>query len=237
MSYKLLDRFQSLFVEGPYLHRVSTHGDSVALRLYEDLYGIARSKSFVADVDSGLCVVNTQNKRQGIRARRGDGTFGEIVPNVTPMEEPGFVVRRGPTATVEIGIEVKILAKAMIKQIDRVISDLGGQSRHFRSHGGNPVTVGIVGINFASEYLSFEGTRSFPTDGRTYKHPIQEAAEAERRLLQSAAPEFDRFLILRFAATNIGPPFDFQWLDGDATAKDYGAELARVSQAYEARRR
>jgi hypothetical protein len=36
---------------------------------------------------------------------------------------------RGPIATVEIGVEVKILAKPMIKQIDRVINDPS------RSHG------------------------------------------------------------------------------------------------------
>ncbi|MFY9980870.1 MAG: hypothetical protein WAK22_21765 [Candidatus Sulfotelmatobacter sp.] len=31
---------------------------------------------------------------------------------------------RGPVATIEIGVETKILAKAMIKQIDRVTGDL-----------------------------------------------------------------------------------------------------------------
>ena len=34
------------------------------------------------------------------------------------IQEAGFVIARGPIATVEIGIELKILAKAMIKQIE-----------------------------------------------------------------------------------------------------------------------
>jgi len=40
-----------------------------------------------------------------------------------------------------------------------------------------------------------------PTAGN-HKHPIQEAAEAERRLISRAAEEFDEFQILRFRATS-----------------------------------
>ena len=46
--------------------------------------------------------------------------------------EKDFVVARGPTANIEIGVEAKILAKAMIKQIDRVIGDLQRQVMMFR---------------------------------------------------------------------------------------------------------
>ena len=141
---------------------------------------------------------------------------------------------RGPLATIEVGIEVKILMKAMIKQIDRVASDLRGQAEHFRSRGGNPICVGVVGINHADHCTGYEGTRSFPTDGRTHKHPIQEAAAAEARLLQHAASAFDEFIILRFNATN-EPPFPFAFVNPKATQMDYGAALARVSQRYEAR--
>ena len=102
-------------------------------------------------------MVNVQNRRQGIKARRGDGSFGEIVPQVDPIKCKGFVVCRGPIATVEIGIEVKILFKAMIKQIDRFLIDLRGQVAHFKSRGGSPLCVGIVGINRAPYCPSYEG--------------------------------------------------------------------------------
>jgi hypothetical protein len=52
--------------------------------------------------------------------------------------------------------------------------------------------------------------------------------------LQDAAPAFDEFIILRFKATNVAP-FPFSWVNQKATALDYGAALARISQAYEAR--
>jgi hypothetical protein len=170
-----------------------------------------------------------------VSARRGDGSFGEIVPNETPIRGPEFAVCRGPIATIEIGIEVKILMKAMIKQIGRVINDLRSQADHFRSGGGNPVCIGIVGINRAPYTTTYEGTRSFKTDGSsTYKYPIDEASEAERRLRQLAASAFDEFVVLRFEATN-EPPFPFKWTDERATALDYGAALARISQQYEAR--
>lgn len=238
MNYQLLEKFEAIFVNGPYNHRVSTNGDAVATRLYEDIYALGRSKSYVSRVDENLSVLNVQNRRQGVAARRGDGSFGELVPNSEAYSEPGFVVARGPIATIEIGIEVKILAKAMIKQIDRVISDLVGQVAHFKSKAGQPITVGIVGINYADRYVSFEGERQFPTDGKKYKHPIQEAQEAEKRLLSRAAPAFDEFLVLRFRATNYASSgFDFGWIDKKATEMNYGAILARVSQRFEAQHR
>ena len=232
MSYQLLDSFRGLFTGEPYLHRRSNLGDMVAMRLYEDLYAIGRSKRIVERVDSGTAVLNRQNVRRGVKARRGDGSFGEIVPHVTPQNDEGFVVLRGPIATIEIGIEVKILFKAMIKQIDRVINDLGKQAEHFRSRKGSPICVGIVGINHADHCTSYEGERAFPTDGGRYKHPIQEAEEAERRLMDRIAPSFDEFLVLRFRATN-EPPYRFHWIDEEGTRLDYGAILVRVSQQYD----
>ena len=62
-------------------------------------------------------------------------------------------------ATVEIGSEVKILAKAMIKQIDRVMTDLQNQKREFLAAGGTPTTAGIAGINHAPRYVSYEGDK------------------------------------------------------------------------------
>lgn len=234
MGYKLLDTFENTFKGQAYLHRKSNLGDFIAMQLYEDLHDLGRSKKFVSRVDSGFSILNTENKRLGINARRGDGSFGEIVPNEAPIKDKGFTVCRGAIATIEIGIEVKILMKAMIKQIDRVISDLKGQVTHFKSRGGNPICVGIAGINRAAYCTSYEGDRAFRTDGKKYKFPIAEADEAEKRLLQLAASAFDEFLILRFEATNEAP-FDFKWTDSQATNREYGAILARISQAYESR--
>jgi hypothetical protein len=42
-----------------------------------------------------------------------------------------FAVARGPIANVELGIEVKILANAIIKQIGRVQTDLVSQVAEF----------------------------------------------------------------------------------------------------------
>jgi hypothetical protein len=122
----------------------------------------------------------------------------------------------------------------MIKQIDRVIGDLARQVDEFRRAGGNPICIGFVGINHAEAYTSYEGERSWPTDGKKHKHPIQEAAAAEQRLRDRALPSFDEFLFLRFRAANI-EPYPFEWLDYNQTAKEYGALLLRVSRMYDLR--
>jgi len=176
-----------------------------------------------------------QNLRRGVEARRGDGTFGELIPGAQAIRDIGYSVARGPIATVEIGCEVKILAKAMIKQIDRVIGDLIKQVAHFRRGAGTPICLGIVGINYATAYTSYEGERAWPTDGTSkYRHPAQEASEAESRLIVQAKPSFDEFLILRFRATN-DSSYPFEWIDLAATELDYGAVLTRVSRGYDRR--
>lgn len=234
MGYQLFDAFQGLFDGQAYLHRKSNLGDFVALHLFEDLYSLGRSPRLLSRIDSGLSVVNVQNRRHGVKVRRGDGSFGEIVPNEEPITDSRFNALRGRIATIEIGIEVKILMKAMIKQIDRVINDLKGQAAHFRSRGGDPICVGIVGINRSPVCTSYEGERSFRTDGRRYKHPIDEAHEAEIRLIARAASAFDEFLVLRFEATNENP-FPFTWFKKEMLLVDYGAALVRISQKYESR--
>ena len=136
---------------------------------------------------------------------------------------------------MEIGVEVKILAKAMIKQIDRVMNDLRNQVVQFRRGGGNPICVAVVGVNHAANTVSYEGDRSFPTTGRQgFPHPFQEAPEAERRLNAIAAPDFDEFIILRFKATNV-PPYPFEWGNYNATRLDYAAALSRISARYQQR--
>ena len=235
-EYRLLTEFRRLFEGKIYKHRASNQGDFVAMQLYEDLVSINRSpKLNDAAINRKDRVLNVQNKRRGVAARRGDGTFGEIIPGETPVIDPGYLVARGPIATVEIGIEVKVLAKAMIKQIDRVINDLRNQVTQFKRGGGNPICVAVVGINCADHTVGYEGERPFPTTGRAgFLHPCQEAPEAERRLRAQAAAEFDEFLVLRFKATNEAP-FPFDWVNLNETKLDYAAALARISARYQQR--
>jgi len=205
------------------------------MHMFEDLVAIDRSSKIVSRVREKVSVRNVQNRLQGVQARRGDGTFGEIIPGESSSIDEGYMVARGRIATVEVGIEVKILAKAMIKQIDRVINDLRSQVTHFRRGGENAICIGIVGVNHAARYVSYEGERSFPTTGKGgHSHPSQEAGEAERRLRELAAPAFDEFLILGYRATN-EPPFPFDWVDYDEAKRNYAALLTRVSSKYQQR--
>jgi hypothetical protein len=236
LEYRLLTEFRRLFEGKIYKHRDSSQGDFVAMHLYEDLITINRSPKLIeAAINRKDRVLNVQNRRRGVAARRGDGTFGEIIPGETAITDPGYAVARGPIATVEIGIEVKVLAKAMIKQIDRVVNDLRNQVVQFRRGGGNPICIAVVGINQAESTVGYEGDRPFPTTGKQgFLHPYQEAPGAEQRLRASAAPEFDEFIVLRFKATNLSP-FPFEWVDYNETRLDYAAALSRISARYQQR--
>ena len=234
MSYKLLDQFHALFEGVEYRHRRSNLGDQVASYLYEDLFDLGRSPKFVTAVSSQRRVLNRKNKAVGKDSRRGDGTFGEALPHIVAVTVPDHAVALGEVATIEIGAEVKILAKAMIKQIDRVCTDMLNQVSEFRKHGGNPISVGIVGVNSAQIYTSFEGDRAWPTDGKKHKHPAQEASAAEQRLLSRVSKVFDELIILRFRASNT-PPYKFEWVNRAQTDNVYGAALVRISREYEAR--
>ena len=233
-DFHLLRTFRSMFEGTQYKHRDSSLGDPVASQLYEHLVAVNKSKKLTRRVQAHERVVNLANTAIGRPSRRGDGTFGELVPTAVAITESGRLVARGEVANIEIGAETKILAKAMIKQIDRVIGDLIRQVEEFKRTGGSPICVGIVGINYAPTYTSFEGEREWPTDGKKHKHPIQEAAEAERRLISRAADKFDELQILRFLATNVAP-FPFEWADLEQTSKEYGALLIRVSREYDRR--
>jgi hypothetical protein len=233
-EYALLTEFRSLFEGKPYFHRDSSLGDRVASCLYEDLYVLGKSPKLCERIESRSRVLNARNLTVGVARRRGDGTFGELVPAGTALSIDGLAVARGPVATIEIGSETKILAKAMIKQIDRVIGDLVRQTEEFKKRGERPICVGIVGVNFAEQYTSYEADRKFPTDGKKYKHPIQEANEAVLRLQQRAQTHFDEFLILRFVASNV-PPHPFSWIDENQTLMEYSALLTRISRDYDRR--
>lgn len=241
MTYKLLEKFRALFEGEIYRHRVSTNGDKVALELYEDLLDLKRSTKYATRAKSGSRVVNTKNLITGKPNRRGDGSFGELLPHLTPDAVPGFNVPRGAIANIEIGVETKILAKAMIKQVDRVLSDLENQARVFRSRSSDAICVAVVGINQADEYLSYEGKRDDGTDvtflttgsaGR--RHPSQECAEAERRIRQRIDPIYDELIVLPFVATNQAP-HSFAWANAKSVTNEYGAALIRISQEYDRR--
>ncbi len=234
LAYRLLSEFRQTFEGTKYRHRDSSRGDWIAHHLYEDLHTLGKSRILTRRIEDREHVLNVQNTRRGVKARRGDGTFGELVPGIVAIVDPGFAVTRGPIATVEIGIEVKILSKAMIKQIGRVQSDLKDQVDQFHRGAGSPICIGIVGVNHAGYGVSYEGERVWRTDGATHKHPIQEAAETERRLREETAPKFDEFLILRYTATN-DPPYPFDWLSYVDTFQDYGAVLTRISRTYDTR--
>jgi hypothetical protein len=236
LEYRLLTEFKRLFEGKIYKHRASNQGDFVAMHLYEDLITVNRSPKLIeAALNRKDRVLNVQNKRRGVSARRGDATFGELIPGETAITDPGYQVARGPIATVEIGIEVKILAKAMIKQIDRVINDLRNQVVQFRRGGGSPICIAVIGVNHGESVVGYEGDRVFPTTGKAgFLHPFQEAPDAENRLRSEVAQDFDEFLILRFKAANT-PPYRFEWVNYKETQLDYAAALSRISARYQQR--
>lgn len=236
LEYRLLTEFQRLFEGTVYKHRNSSQGDFVAMHLYEDLVAINRSSKLAeAAIHRRDRVVNVQNRLRGVRRGEATGLSANLYRAHLHLWNPGYRVARGPVATVEIGIEVKILAKAMIKQIDRVVNDLRNQANQFKRGGGQPISVAVIGINQADSTVSYEGERPFPTTGRQgFLHPFQEAPEAERRLLSEAAAEFDEFVILRFKASN-APPYLFEWVNYRETRLDYAAALSRIAARYQQR--
>ncbi|HEV8368745.1 MAG TPA: hypothetical protein VGQ39_12405 [Pyrinomonadaceae bacterium] len=159
--YKLLRAFENIFRGNVYRHRSSTIGDSVAAYLYEDLFALGQSTKFTARVRHREVAVNTGNQIKGQRGRRGDGTFGRVVPGQSFSSEGGFAVTRGLVAHLQIGAEVKIGATKLIAQVDRVINDLSKQARIFESHNPNAIRVGFVGVNFAQTYTGHEGDRQY----------------------------------------------------------------------------
>lgn len=232
MSSRLLEGFQKVFEGQVYRHRSSTQGDRLARLFYEDLYLLDRSPLFKNRVDSLECIVNITNRVIGIKSRRGDGTFGESLPTAQPGKESGFHVGVGPTANVQIGIEVKILSTAMIKQIDRVINDLRNQASQFKDRSSSAITIAIIGVNHAQTYTSYEGERTFTAEGS--RSPATEAPKAIKRLDSEARQLYDEFLILPFQATN-SPPFPFTWSNLASTENLYSAVLVRTLRLYESR--
>lgn len=218
------------------------------MQLFEDLLILGKSKKLVARITSQQGVVNAGNKTHGVKARRGDGTFGELVPGENVIKAKDYYVARGIIATVEIGAECKILSKAMIKQIGRVLNDMRDQVAQFRKGtGSKPITIAVVGVNHAAYTIGYEGRRAYrtgwteelnPETGeikRVYhEHPTDEAAEAIKRLNEEVRPHYDEMIVLRYKATN-EKPFPFKWVDLAATLRDYGTVLTKISREYEQR--
>jgi hypothetical protein len=167
---------------------------------------------------------------------RDHGTLGRLVDRDKAKHVEGHAVARGAITTIDLAAEVKILNKAMIKQIDRVVNDLDKQVRGWKQHAPDLVSLAIVGINHAPVTTSYEGGRSFRTDGRAHKHPASEAAAAEKHIKQRvvATRLYDEVLLLRYSATN-EPPYAFAWVDGAATEIAYRAALIRLSGSIERR--
>ena len=240
MSERMLTAFRGIFDGQIYRHRRNTQGDQLATELYEDLYAIGRSPKFVAHIDTIRRGISSKNVRTGISVRRGDGTLGEFIPGQPTFIVPGYNVRRGPVANLDIGIEVKILNKAMIKQINDRIAGLQKQADYFVTGRdgrarGNPISIAIIGVNYADYTVGYEGERVYRTDGRSNnRHPAQEAPQVEERIRREVVPRYDETIILRYKATN-EEPFPFSWVDAEATARDYGAILVRLSAEYERR--
>ncbi len=149
LDSRLLVEFARTFQGNKYIHRDQGIGNFVASHLYEDLFSLGRSTKFTERVADATRVVNGPNRVVGRHGRRGDGTFGELVPGQPSLAVEGFAVRRGPIATLEIGAECKTVGKAMLKQIDRVINDLRGQARTFKRQTRDVIRVAIVGVNFS----------------------------------------------------------------------------------------
>lgn len=226
----LLRAFAEVFRGQKYNHRISNTGDMIASYLYEDLLALGDSKKFVQNVEARSGVVNSGNQVKGKKGRRGDGTFGRIVPGVLASSVAGYAVARGPIANLEVGAEVKVVATKMIAQIDRVTTDLNNQAKVFRTFNPHCVTVGIVGVNHAQEYVGYEGGRAYVAK----KAPAKEAEEIIRRLDRDVRANYNEFLVLPYSATN-KELFPFEWIGENNVRQVYASLLVRLCDLYERR--
>jgi hypothetical protein len=242
VNFRLLEKFKDAFQGRVYNHRVSTIGDEVAYELYEDILDLDRSELLSRRIAAKTHVLNTSNRTFGKPSRRGDGTFGELVPTETPITVPGYRVARGPTATLEIGAECKIICVAQGRQVDRVISDLSEQVTSFRTSNRNAVTFALIGVNRAPCYRSIEGARKSQGEWRitrttgkgSTKHPAQEADKTIAGLRTRIAGRFDEFLVFEFIATN-EEPYEFSWVDEANVRRLYASAITRIAREYKQR--
>ena len=164
------------------------------------------------------------------RIRRNDSFCGRPAAGEVDIRSiAGRLMSEGVIAEPHVGCEVKIVAKAQQKQIDRVLNDLRGFGVRMRSLHPRCVNVAVVGVNHESKYVSYEGKRR-------YRHPLgpNEALETVDRI-REIENDFDEVLVLSFKATNQSPSFPFEWMDGARTRRDYGAILTRIGSLYDER--
>ncbi len=235
----MLDAFRAIFEGKIYRHRSNNQGDQLATEFYEDFYALGRSPKLVRDVDAQRRGIALSQIRSGISSRRGDGTFGELIPGQAIVREAGYSVARSAVATLDVGVEVKILNKAQIKQINDRVAGLQKQADYFlrgrdgRARG-NSICVAIVATNSADYAIGYEGERSYRTDGRKHAHPAQEASFIVSKLRHEVAPSYDELILLTYKASN-DAPFEFRWNDVATVERDYSASLVRLSSEYERR--
>lgn len=227
---RLLAAFAACFSGVKYNHRISTTGDRVAAYLYDDLYSLNGSPKLVSRIAAGHEVVNVANTVKGKAGRRGDGTFGQLVPGVQGTLGQEYLVRRGPIASLRIAAEAKFVVTKQLAQIDRVITDLRNQADTFRGQSRDVITVGITAVNFSDSYTSYEGDNVFVAK----YPPSRDAPETTARLESMAKPAFDEFLVMKFRATNV-PPYPFEWVNEAETRMLYSSILLRLSNEYERR--
>lgn len=232
-GFKLLVAFEALFQGSVYQHRKSTLGNTVASYLYEDLLDHSSSVKYRERISASKCVLNVSGSTHGVKARRGDGTFGAVVPGSDVLCVEGLTVPQGMVALTQIGAEFKIIATAHLKQIDRVLNDLTGSAMSLKEKSPSAITVGFAAVNYSERWTGMEGTRSFPVERKALR-ALAESDETSKRLTQHAGPAFDEFILLRFKATNQAP-FPFFWLSPSGTAADYGAALVRIASLYDKR--
>jgi len=229
--FRLLAQFESTFRNGPYKHRSPSLGNLIGRELFEDLVANDVSTLFVDRVRIRREIVTLKGEIYGRKRVRRNDSFSGRPPagEIEIRQVEGLAVSAAVIAEPHIGCEVKILAKAQQKQIDRVIDDLRGFPVRMRSLHARCVNVAIVGVNHKSEYVSYEGDRRY----RDRLRP-KEALQTEERV-RELHEDFDEVLILPFRATNEGPAFPFAWVDELRTRRDYGAVLTRVGSLYDER--
>lgn len=103
-EFALLRTFRAVFDGTKYNHRNASLGNLVATQLYEDLVSLGLSKALTNRVHRHQCVVNVKNLPTGKVFRRGDGTFGELVPRETALTgaDCSSPVARSPTSKLAL---------------------------------------------------------------------------------------------------------------------------------------
>jgi hypothetical protein len=201
MTYKLLDQFPELFAGKAYLHRISNQGDIVASYLFEDLYDLGRSKKFCDTVQKQERVANIKTSKSGKTKRTWRRDFWGESSTAAAVLPPGLSVAIGDVATIEIGTEVKILAKAMIKQLDRV-----GTGWMTKPRNSARTAISYLCWNLGRELRSLftpamKQPKVWPTDGKTYRILFRRLPTQSVVLWRALSLQYDEILVLRFRAT------------------------------------